>query len=245
MPRPEATDTDTRVSYQMHQQLVSLHYLKNQDKKKEKNKFSRLQLPEGGATGQTHISIWILRRPEQLIFLHPLLTAPFMSDLGMLPGCLGGSTFIFNAEYTFPSCPPPTTVAELQWGEPRLHAFGTGACVAGSISSGPVLLPLVSVGEEEGGAGQEWQACPSLSPYCGVMLDTYTLSVVVVGSCCPLWVTIGTHRLEVANLYLASGVGLGKRKAGQSGSGQSMELLWCNVPPDVLLAAQALGQTTA
>ncbi|KAH9015825.1 hypothetical protein EDB85DRAFT_2156365 [Lactarius pseudohatsudake] len=38
---------------------------------------------------------------------------------------------------------------------------------------------LVSVGEEEGGAGQEWQACPSSSPYRGAMLDTYTLSVVV------------------------------------------------------------------
>ncbi|KAH9019447.1 hypothetical protein EDB85DRAFT_1896649 [Lactarius pseudohatsudake] len=40
-------------------------------------------------------------------------------------------------------CPPPTAIAELQWGEPCLRAFGTGACTAGSISLGPILLPLV------------------------------------------------------------------------------------------------------
>ncbi|KAH9001962.1 hypothetical protein EDB86DRAFT_2827425 [Lactarius hatsudake] len=206
---------------------------KNQDKKKEKNKFSRhafdawnlgFSYPRGVLLAKR---MWVRRQ-------HSLVSQLLVTDFDM----------DFEAARAA-GCPPPTAVTELQWGEPRLHAFGTSACVAGSISSGLVLLPLVSVGEEEGGAGQEWQACPSLSPYCGVMLDTYTLSVVVVGSCCPLWVTIDTHRLEVANLYLASGVGLGKRKAGQSGSGQSMELLWCNVPPDVLLAAQALGQTTA
>ncbi|KAH9009724.1 hypothetical protein EDB84DRAFT_1446144, partial [Lactarius hengduanensis] len=78
---------------------------------------------------------------------------------------LVASTFIFGAEHTFPKlevlgsllwaspsavallttlgCPTPTAVAESQWGEPRSRAFGTGARVAGSISSGPVLLPLV------------------------------------------------------------------------------------------------------
>ncbi|KAH9035805.1 hypothetical protein EDB84DRAFT_1561081, partial [Lactarius hengduanensis] len=78
--------------------------------------------------------------------------------------------------------PSPTAVAESQRGEPRSRAFGTGARVAGSISSGPVLLPLVSVGEEEGGAGQEWQACPSSSPGRGAILDILSLSVVVESS---------------------------------------------------------------
>ncbi|KAH9051995.1 hypothetical protein EDB83DRAFT_2316621 [Lactarius deliciosus] len=80
----------------------------------------------------------------------------FMNDLGMLPDCLSGNIFILGAETTFLSRPPPTAVVELQRGEPRSRAFGTGARIAGSISSGLVLLPLVSVGEEEGGAGREW-----------------------------------------------------------------------------------------
>ncbi|KAH9020347.1 hypothetical protein EDB85DRAFT_2153121 [Lactarius pseudohatsudake] len=75
--------------------------------------------------------------------------------------------------------PPPTAVAESQWGEPRSDAFGTDARVAGSISSGPVLLPLwatVLVGEEEGGAGREWQACPSSGLGCGATLHMLALS---------------------------------------------------------------------
>ncbi|KAH9008496.1 hypothetical protein EDB83DRAFT_2323097 [Lactarius deliciosus] len=58
------------------------------------------------------------------------------------------------------SRPPPTAVAESQWGEPRSDAFGTG----------------VSVGEEEGGAGREWQACPSSGLGCGVTLYMLALS---------------------------------------------------------------------
>ncbi|KAH9013791.1 hypothetical protein EDB83DRAFT_2321612 [Lactarius deliciosus] len=52
--------------------------------------------------------------------------------------------------------PPPTAVAESQWGEPRSRAFGTGARVAWSISSGPVLLPLVGnrVGRRRGRQGR-------------------------------------------------------------------------------------------
>ncbi|KAH9011997.1 hypothetical protein EDB85DRAFT_1900650 [Lactarius pseudohatsudake] len=52
--------------------------------------------------------------------------------------------------------PPPTAVAESQWGEPRSRAFGTGARVAESISSGPVLLPLVGnrVGRRRGRWGR-------------------------------------------------------------------------------------------
>ncbi|KAH9011999.1 hypothetical protein EDB85DRAFT_1900653 [Lactarius pseudohatsudake] len=72
--------------------------------------------------------------------------------------------------------PPPTAIAESQWGELRSDAFGTDARVAGSISSGPVLLPLVSVGEEEGGAGREWQACPSSGLGCGATLYMLALS---------------------------------------------------------------------
>ncbi|KAH9015822.1 hypothetical protein EDB85DRAFT_2156360 [Lactarius pseudohatsudake] len=75
--------------------------------------------------------------------------------------------------------PPPTAVAESQWGEPRSRAFGTSARVAGSISSG--AGPAASSGQplRKAGQGREWQACPSSSPYRGAMLDTYTLSVVV------------------------------------------------------------------
>jgi hypothetical protein len=80
--------------------------------------------------------------------------------------------------------PPPTAVAELQWGEPRSEAFGTGArcwvdiTVAGPAapSGQPSVLAVCrrsiliwhhwgcQVGEEESGARQEWKACPSSSP---------------------------------------------------------------------------------
>ncbi|KAI9429187.1 hypothetical protein H4582DRAFT_2065661 [Lactarius indigo] len=73
--------------------------------------------------------------------------------------------------------PPPTVIAESQGGELRLDAFGTGARVAGSISPGPVLLPLVSVGEEEGGVGREWQAYLSSGLSCGVTLHILALSL--------------------------------------------------------------------
>ncbi|KAH9011995.1 hypothetical protein EDB85DRAFT_1900648 [Lactarius pseudohatsudake] len=253
---------------------------------------------------------WISRRPERLIFFHPLPTAPFTSDLGVPPGYLGGerplpppSFFpgVFKPSKLFPSflilsprhpsratlaCrlvasvgvlvfpplpggtpsysvlnipfqvggpwivtpglplrrrplttlghPPPTAVAESQWGEPRSRAFGTGARVAGSISSGLVLLPLVSVGEEEGGAGQEWQACPSSSPGRGAMLDTYTLSVVVESSS-PGWRSLErcsiplpppspSDDLRPPLSYRCRGVAEGcrseKRKAGQDRSGK-------------------------
>ncbi|KAH9008727.1 hypothetical protein EDB84DRAFT_1446757 [Lactarius hengduanensis] len=76
--------------------------------------------------------------------------------------------------------PPPTAVAESQWGEPRSDAFGTDTRIAGSISSGPVLLPLVSVGEEEGGAGREWQACPSSGLGCGATV--YMLALLLSSS---------------------------------------------------------------
>ncbi|KAI9429186.1 hypothetical protein H4582DRAFT_2065660 [Lactarius indigo] len=76
--------------------------------------------------------------------------------------------------------PPPTAVAESQRGEPRSCAFGTGARVAESISLWLVLLPLVSVGEEEGGAGMEWRACRLSSPGRGATLHILSLSVVVV-----------------------------------------------------------------
>ncbi|KAH9042427.1 hypothetical protein EDB85DRAFT_1885723 [Lactarius pseudohatsudake] len=76
--------------------------------------------------------------------------------------------------------PPPTAVVESQWSEPCSDAFGTGARVAWLISLWLVLLPIVSVGEEEDGAGQQWQACPLLSPGCGAILDILSLSVVVV-----------------------------------------------------------------
>ncbi|KAH8978678.1 hypothetical protein EDB83DRAFT_2327304 [Lactarius deliciosus] len=54
------------------------------------------------------------------------------------------------------SRPPPTAVAESQWGEPRSDAFGTGARVAGSISLWSVLLPLVGnrVGWRRGRRGR-------------------------------------------------------------------------------------------
>ncbi|KAH9022544.1 hypothetical protein EDB85DRAFT_1895180 [Lactarius pseudohatsudake] len=45
--------------------------------------------------------------------------------------------------------PPPTAVAESQWGEPRSDAFGTGARVAVSISLWPVLLPVVGNRKEK------------------------------------------------------------------------------------------------
>ncbi|KAH9051994.1 hypothetical protein EDB83DRAFT_2316620 [Lactarius deliciosus] len=125
-----------------------------------------------GALLAKHTRILILRWPEQLV------GGPWIATLGLPLRCRPLMTL---------GRPPPTTIVESQRGEPRSHAFGTGARIAGSISSGPVLLPLsiltwhhVLVGEEEGGAGQEWQVCPSLSPYRGAMLDTYTLSVVVV-----------------------------------------------------------------
>ncbi|KAH9017143.1 hypothetical protein EDB85DRAFT_1897792 [Lactarius pseudohatsudake] len=165
------------------------------------------------------------------VFSHPFPTMHFTSDLGVPPGCLGG-TFIFvglprfvfggNALYTFPSVGwrrgrrgragvaglsfigswlwsdtpyarfvvvvelpdsprfqaggpynvapylflrrrplttlghlPPTAVAESQWGEPRSDASGT------------------SVGEEEGGVGQEWQAFSSLSLGRGAMVSIF------------------------------------------------------------------------
>ncbi|KAH9018965.1 hypothetical protein EDB84DRAFT_1442247 [Lactarius hengduanensis] len=119
------------------------------------------------------------------VFCHPLLTASFTSDLGVPPGCLGGSTFIFGAEYTFPSWrpldrysgppPPPSPSDDLR---PPSSYRCRGVAVGRSI----LTWHLVSVGEEEGGAGREWQACPSSSPYRGAMLDTYTLSVVVESS---------------------------------------------------------------
>ncbi|KAH9022526.1 hypothetical protein EDB83DRAFT_2320282 [Lactarius deliciosus] len=123
-----------------------------------------LQLPEGALLAK-RMRILILRWPEQLV------GGPWIATLGLPLRCCPLMTL---------GRPPPTTIVELQRGEPHSCAFGTGMRIAGSISSGPVLLPLVLVREEEGGAGQEWQACPSLSPYCGAMLDTYTLSVIVV-----------------------------------------------------------------
>jgi hypothetical protein len=39
--------------------------------------------------------------------------------------------------------PPPTAVAESQWGEPCSEAFGTGTRIAGSISLWLVLLLLM------------------------------------------------------------------------------------------------------
>ncbi|KAF8271540.1 hypothetical protein EI94DRAFT_1698085 [Lactarius quietus] len=54
---------------------------------------------------------------------------------------------------------PPPIIAESQWGEPRSEAIGTGACVAGSVVN-PDLTPVGGqVGEEESGAGREWQTC--------------------------------------------------------------------------------------
>ncbi|KAF8263914.1 hypothetical protein EI94DRAFT_1703641 [Lactarius quietus] len=79
---------------------------------------------------------------------------------------------------------PPPVIMELQWGEPCLKAFGTGACVAGSVSLWPVLLPLLAninpdlmpaggqVGEEEGGAWWEWQTCRSSNPGRGETLPS-------------------------------------------------------------------------
>ncbi len=93
---------------------------------------------------------------------------PWSATLGLI---------LHRCPLTTVGCPSPTTVVELQWGEPRLDASGTSACVAGSLSQWLVLLlpsgqPLVlaicgwsiltwhhcrcQVGEEEGGAGQEW-----------------------------------------------------------------------------------------
>ncbi|KAH9021041.1 hypothetical protein EDB85DRAFT_1895853 [Lactarius pseudohatsudake] len=51
--------------------------------------------------------------------------------------------------------PPPTTIAELQWGEPRSDAFGTGARVAVSISLWPILLPISEKRKAgQGGSGK-------------------------------------------------------------------------------------------
>ncbi|KAH9007715.1 hypothetical protein EDB85DRAFT_2165319 [Lactarius pseudohatsudake] len=114
------------------------------------------------------------------VFSHPFPTTPFTSDLGVPPGCLGGVlTFIFvglprfvfggNALYTFPNqIRSNSQLSRLDvlgsllqdspsaWGEPRLDAFGTGVRVAVSISSGPVLLPLVGnrVGWRRGRRGR-------------------------------------------------------------------------------------------
>ncbi|KAF8271545.1 hypothetical protein EI94DRAFT_1698090 [Lactarius quietus] len=57
---------------------------------------------------------------------------------------------------------PPPIIAELQWGEPRSKAFGT---------VNPDLTPAGGqVGEEESGAGREWQTCRSLNPCHGETL---------------------------------------------------------------------------
>ncbi|KAH9022531.1 hypothetical protein EDB83DRAFT_2320289 [Lactarius deliciosus] len=120
--------------------------------------------------------------------------APFTSDLGVLPGCLGGSTRVsptlpggilsylvlgipFQSwrpldRYSRP--PPPLSPSDDLRPPSSYHRRG--------VTEGQSILTWhqVLVGEEEGGAGQEWQACPLLSPYRGAMLDTYTLSVVVV-----------------------------------------------------------------
>ncbi|KAH9034337.1 hypothetical protein EDB85DRAFT_1889835 [Lactarius pseudohatsudake] len=139
--------------------------------------------------------------------------------------------------------PPPTVVAESQWGEPRSDASGT------------------SVGEEERGVGQEWQAFSSLSLGRGVMVsicrcqfpppDSPCLRVggpwsaapylflhrrplMTLGRPLPTAVTesqwgephsdaFGTgptcHSVTV-NPDLAPSVRLGKRKVGQGGSGK-------------------------
>ncbi|KAI9437083.1 hypothetical protein BJY52DRAFT_1196710 [Lactarius psammicola] len=84
--------------------------------------------------------------------------------------------------------PSPTAFAESQWGEPRSDAFGTGARVAGSLSQWLVLLPpcgqpsVLAVGEEESGAGLEWQACPSSGPGRGAMLHTFSVCCRLVTS---------------------------------------------------------------
>ncbi|KAH9012003.1 hypothetical protein EDB85DRAFT_1900656 [Lactarius pseudohatsudake] len=125
------------------------------------------------------------------VLSHSFSMTPFTSNDGMPPGCLVAALCIpfqvgcpwIAAPYLFLrrhplttlGRPPPTAVAESQWGEPRSDAFGTGVRVAVSISLWPVLLPIVSVGEEEGGAGWEWQTSSS-SPGHGASSDaSYTL----------------------------------------------------------------------
>ncbi|KAH9020350.1 hypothetical protein EDB85DRAFT_1896219 [Lactarius pseudohatsudake] len=70
--------------------------------------------------------------------------------------------FLRRRPLTTLGCPPPTAIAESQWGEPHSDAFGTGTHVAVLILLWPVLLPVVSVGEEEGGAGQECLEAPGV-----------------------------------------------------------------------------------
>ncbi|KAH8977345.1 hypothetical protein EDB83DRAFT_2327653 [Lactarius deliciosus] len=87
------------------------------------------------------------------------------------------------------SRPPPTAVAESQWGEPRSDAFGTGARVAGSISLWSVLLPLVGnrVGWRRGRRGRAGVAGLS---FIGSWLWSdalYARFVVVVESSSPGW----------------------------------------------------------
>ncbi|KAH9018968.1 hypothetical protein EDB84DRAFT_1442250 [Lactarius hengduanensis] len=133
--------------------------------------------------------------------------------------------------------PPPTVVAESQWGEPRSDASGT------------------SVGEEEGGVGQEWQAFSSSSLGRGAMVsifpppDSPRLRVGGPWSAAPYLflrrrplTTLGrplptavaesqwgeprsdafgtgpTRRLVTVNPDLAPSVRSGKRKVGQGGS---------------------------
>ena len=91
---------------------------------------------------------------------------------------------------------PPTAVVESQWGEPRSDAFWhrRARCWVGIIvaslaapSGQPLVLAVCwwsiltwhywecQVGEEEGGAGQEWQVCRSSSPGRGAMLYIFSV----------------------------------------------------------------------
>ncbi|KAH8977346.1 hypothetical protein EDB83DRAFT_2327655 [Lactarius deliciosus] len=129
--------------------------------------------------------------------------------------------------------PPPTAVAP--WA--AFGCFGTGARVAGSIllagptaaSCQPLVLAL-SFGEEEGGAGWEWQSCPSSGHGRGATLHMLALSPSSSpdggswgGALClflrhrPLTTSAAPllppsrSRSEAVNLDLAPGVESGKR----------------------------------
>src|SRR6266571_4876535 len=65
------------------------------------------------------------------------------SSPGWRPWSDGPYFLLRRRPLTTLSRPPPTAVAELQWGEPCLDASGTSACVAGSLSKWLALLPLV------------------------------------------------------------------------------------------------------
>ncbi|KAF8266980.1 hypothetical protein EI94DRAFT_1701343 [Lactarius quietus] len=72
---------------------------------------------------------------------------------------------------------PPTTIAESQWGEPHSEAFGIGARVAGSAVNPDLTPPGGKVGEEESGAGREWQTCHSSNPGRGGTLWLYVETI--------------------------------------------------------------------